>query len=110
MPALLPKPLPGEVWSVDFGYRGKVRSAVVVSVPQPEGRVAVITVVLVTTQFGSTPFEVTLPRVPWLREQSYCNAQSVQPVERHEFLRKMGQFNAQVLKDIRSTLQKWLGT
>jgi len=39
-------------------------------------------------------YEVTFPRVPWLREQSYCNAQSVQPVAWTEFQRKVGQFEA----------------
>ena len=73
-------PLPGEVWTVDFGYDGKVRSALVVSKPDPNCRLALASVVQVTAQFGGTPYEVTLPRVPWLREQSYCNAQTVQPV------------------------------
>lgn len=30
-------PAPGEVWTVDFGYDGKVRSALVVSIPDNQG-------------------------------------------------------------------------
>jgi len=102
-------PEPGEVWTVDFGYDGKVRSALVVSVPELNCRLALSSVVQLTTQYGDTPYEVTLPRVQWLKEQSYCNAQSVQPVAWREFQRKLGQFDARVLKDVRNALAKWLG-
>ena len=63
-----------------------------------------------TTQYGSTAYEVTLPRVPWLREQSYCNGQTLQPVAWIEFRRKVGQFDARVLKDVRRALASWLGS
>src|SRR6266404_269413 len=102
-------PLPSEVWSVDFGYDAKVRSALVVSVSDRNCRLALASVVQVTTQFAGTAYEITLPRVPWLREQSYCNAQSVQPVAWVEFRRKVGQFDARVVKDVRTSLAKWLG-
>jgi len=65
---------------VDFGYDGKVRSALVVSVSDRNCRLAISSVVQITSQYAATPYEVTLPRVPWLREQSHCNAQTVQPV------------------------------
>jgi mRNA-degrading endonuclease toxin of MazEF toxin-antitoxin module len=47
--------------------------------------------------------------VAWLREQSYCNAQSVQPVAWTEFQRKIGQFDTGVLKNARTALKLWLG-
>src|SRR5437879_2632343 len=99
-------PTPGEVWTVDFGYDGKVRSALVVSIPDKNCRLAISSVVQITTQYAGTPYEVTLPRVPWLREQSYCNAQAVAWVE---FQRKLGQLDPRVLKDLRSALSLWLG-
>jgi mRNA interferase MazF len=102
-------PPPGEVWTVDFGYDAKVRNALVVSVPDSNCRLAVASVVQLTTQHAGTPYEVTLPRVPWLREQSYCNAQTVQPVAWVEFQRKVGQFDARVLKDVRAAIRLWLG-
>jgi hypothetical protein len=48
-------------------------------------RLAIASVLRITTQHGGTPYEVTLPRVGWLREQGYCNAQSLQPVAWIEF-------------------------
>lgn len=100
---------PGEVWLVDFGYDGKFRPSLVVSVPDQNSRLAVCTVVQITRQHGDTPYEVILPRVPWLPEQSYCNAQSLQPVKWIEFQRKIGQFDASVLKQVRAALARWLG-
>src|SRR6266850_3763410 len=102
-------PQPGEVWTVDFGYDGKVRSALVVSVSDKNCRLAVTSVMQITTQFGGTLYEVTLPRVPWLREQSYCNAQTVQPVGWVEFQRLLGRFDLSVLKSARNALSLWLG-
>ena len=57
-------PQPGEVWFVDFGYEAKYRRVLVVSVPDQNVRLAVGSVVQLTTQHGGTPYEVTLPRVP----------------------------------------------
>jgi mRNA interferase MazF len=102
-------PKPGEVWTIDFGYDGKVRSALVVSVVDRNCRLALASVIQITSQYGGTPYEMTLPRVPWLREQSYCNAQSVQPVAWTEFQRKLGQFDPSILKNARAVLKLWLG-
>ena len=101
-------PQPGEVWLIDFGYGGKVRPALVVSVADQNVRLAISSVLQVTTQYGGTPYEATLPRVPWLSEQSYINAQSIQPVKWIEFVRKIGQFEPGVLKEARSALARWL--
>src|SRR6266550_1683374 len=62
---LKPVPQPGEVWFVDFGYDQKPRYAYVVAT-STNARLALASVVTITTQFGGTPIEVTLPRVPWL--------------------------------------------
>ena len=95
---------------MDFGYDGKVRYALVVSIADRSSRLALSSVVQVTTQFGNTPYETALPRVPWLREQSYINAQSVQPVAWIEFQSKAGQFDSTVLKAVRHCLALWLET
>jgi mRNA interferase MazF len=98
----------GEAWFVELGYNEKPRYAFIVAAAG-NARLALASVVTITTQFGGTPFEITLPRVPWLREQSYINAQSVQPVKFVECVRKApGQFDARVLSDVRRALKLWL--
>ena len=52
---------------------------------------------------------MTLPRVPWLPEQSYINAQSIQPVKFTEFVRKApGKLDDRVLGDVEAALKRWL--
>lgn len=101
-------PQPGEVWFVDLGLVGKPRYALVLAA-QADARLALASVVLITKQFESTPYEVTLPRVPWLREQSYINAQSLQPVKFTEFMRKApGKFDVRVSSAVEAALKRWL--
>jgi mRNA interferase MazF len=101
-------PQRGEVWFVDLGMVGKPRYALVLAA-QIDARLALASVVLITRQFEDTPYEVTLPRVPWLREQSYINVQSVQPVKFTEFARKApGKFDARVLGEVEAALKLWL--
>jgi mRNA interferase MazF len=97
-----------EVWFVDLGIVGKPRYALVLAA-QTDARLALASVVLITTQFENTPYEVTLPRVPWLREQSYINVQSIQPVKFTEFVRKApGKFDARVMDAVEAALKRWL--
>ena len=101
-------PLRGEVWFVDLGAVGKPRYALVLAA-RTDARLALASVVLITTQFEGTPYEVTLPRVPWMREQSYINVQSIQPVKFTEFVRKApGKFDARVISDVEAALKRWL--
>ena len=101
-------PQPGEVWLVDLGMVGKPRYALVLAA-QNDARLALASVVLITKQFEDTSYEVTLPRVPWLRERSYINAQSIQPVKFTEFIRKApGKLDPHVISDVEAALKRWL--
>ena len=101
-------PQRGEVWFIDLGMAGKPRYALVLAA-QIDARLALASVVLITKQFENTPYEVTLPRVPWLPEQSYINAQSIQPVKFTEFVRKApGKLDDRVLGDVEAALKRWL--
>ena len=101
-------PQPGEAWFVDLGFVGKPRYALVLAA-RTDARLALASVVLITTQFEGTPYEVSLPRVPWLREQSFINAQSLQPVKFTEFVRKApGKFHAGVVGEVQAAVKRWL--
>jgi mRNA-degrading endonuclease toxin of MazEF toxin-antitoxin module len=100
-------PQPGEVWFVDFGYDAKPRYCLVIA-SRTDARLAVSSVLQITTQHSGTPFEATLPRVPWLKEQSYVNAQSIQPVKWVEFVRRIGKFEPPVMLEINRALAAWL--
>lgn len=101
-------PQAGDVWLIDLGMVGKTRHTLVLAA-QTDARLALASVVLITTQFEDTPYEVRLPRVPWLREQSYINVQSIQPVKFTEFVRKApGKFDARVMSEVEAALKRWL--
>ncbi len=101
-------PQPGDVWLVDLGMVGKPRYALVPAA-QTDARLALASVVLITKQFENTPYEVTLPHVPWLREQRYINVQSIQPVKFTEFVRKApGKFEPHVIGEVEAALKRWL--
>lgn len=101
-------PQPSEVWFIDLGLVGKPRYALVLAA-RTDARLALASVVLITTRFEATPYEVTLPRVPWLREQSYINVQSLQPVKFTEFIRKApGKFDAPTVSEVEAALKRWL--
>ena len=69
---------------------------------------ALASVVLIIKHFEDTPYEVTLPRVPWLREQSYIKVQSIQPVKFTEFVREApGKFDARVISEVEAALKRW---
>jgi len=87
---------------------GKPRYVLVLAA-RTDARLALASVVLITTQFEDTRYEVILPRVPWLREQSYINVQSIQPVKFTEFVRKApGKFDAHVMAEVEAALKRWL--
>ena len=101
-------PQAGEVWFIDLGMVDKPRYALVLAA-QTDARLALASVVLITTQFEDTPYEVALPRVPWLREQSYINVQSIQPVKFTEFVREApGKFDARIISEVEAALKRWL--
>ena len=103
-------PQRGEVWFIDLGLVAKPRYALVLAA-KCDARLALASVVLITTQFDGTAYEVTLPRVRWLREQSYINVQSIQPVKFTEFVRKApGTFDIGVLSEIEAALKNWLSS
>ena len=87
---------------------GRPRYALVMAA-QTHARLALASVVLITKQFEDTPYEIALPRVPWLREQSYINVQSIQPVKFTEFVRKApGNLDARVMSEVEAALKLWL--
>jgi len=74
-------PEAGEVWFIDLGMVGKPRYALVLAA-QTDARLALASLVLIAKQFEDTPYKITLPRVPWLREQSYITLPHHTPAPR----------------------------
>ena len=67
-------PKPGEVYFVDLGMAQKPRNILIVSVQDQNAPLAVVTGLSLTRQYHQSRYEVVLPKLPWMRDQSYVNA------------------------------------
>lgn len=100
-------PKVGEVYMLDLGYQGKVRPIVIMSREDPAAPRAIsLFVPLTKGSFGSR-YEVTMPRVPWLRLQSYANVQGIGAVGHHELKaeQRRGRFEPAVVQKIKGAIQ-----
>jgi mRNA interferase MazF len=95
----------GEVFVVDLGYERKVRPVIVMSREDPEAPRAVALCVPLTSQNRGSHYEVAVPRVPWLKVQSYANVQAIGSVGFHELTDKRGRFEPAVVSKIKDAIR-----
>ena len=98
-------PKVGEVYMLDLGYEGKVRPIVIMSREDPQAPRAMSLFVPLTKASHGSRYEVTMPRVPWLRLQSYANAQGIGAVGYHELKVRRGRFEPAVVAKIRDAIR-----
>ena len=95
----------GEVFVVDLGYEGKVRPVVVMSREDPDAPRAIALCVPLTTQNRGSRYEIPMPKVPWLKMQSYANVQSIGSVGFHDLTDKRGRFELEVIAEIKEAIR-----
>jgi len=80
---------------LDLGYQGKVRPVVIMSREDSNAPRALSLFVPLTKESRPSQYEVTMPRVPWLKLQSYANVQAIGSVGHHELTDLRGRFAPQ---------------
>ena len=85
-------PKVGDVFMVDLGFEGKVRPVVVMSREDAQAPRALALCVPLTMENRNSRYEVTMPRVPWLKKQGVANVQAIGAVGFHELTDKRGRF------------------
>jgi len=90
---------------LDLGYEGKVRPVVIMSREDPQAPRALSLFVPLTKESRGSRYEVTMPRVPWLKLQSYANVQAIGAVEHHELKDRRGRFDPAVVARIRDAIR-----
>ena len=100
------QPERGEVWWVDLGIAGKVRPAVVVSVPISDSDYALLATVPHTTSEHSSQHHVRL-RVAGLKEGSF-NVQALAPVPLAKFMRRISTLTHEQLEVLDLAVKRWL--
>jgi mRNA interferase MazF len=98
-------PKPGEVYLVDLGMTGKVRPVVILAREDPNAPRALSVTVPLTTQNRGSQYEVPMPRVSWLKHQSFANVQALAAYEHHEFIERRGRFDSHAMANIKSAVR-----
>lgn len=98
-------PKVGEVYVLDLGYEGKVRPVIIMSREDPQSPRALSLFVPLTKESRRSKYEVSLPRVPWLKLQSYANVQGMGSVGHHELTDRRGRFEAAVVERIKDAIR-----
>ena len=103
------EPKPGEVYFVDLGLADKPRNILIVAAPDEKAPLSIVTGLSFTRQYHQTAYEVELPKLPWMRDQSYVNAQSLSAYKVIELQRYSGRLEPAVMQKVHQALQLWLG-
>ena len=97
-------PQPGEIWPADLGLAAKARPVVAVSRQDPDPPRSLILYVPLTTQRRNSPYEVPLPRLPFLDRESVANVQGLGSLPTVRLERKLGRLSAGIVQQIKDAL------
>ena len=97
-------PRPGEIWLADLGLAAKTRPVVIVSRQDPDPPRALILYVPLTTQRRNSPYEVPLPRLPFLDRESVANVQGLGSLPTVRLERRIGKLPVEVIERLKAAL------
>jgi mRNA interferase MazF len=98
------KPRPGEVWLADLGLSAKVRPVVIMSRDDPDPPRALIIYVPLTTQNRQSAYEVALPKLRFLNQDSFVNVQGIGSLPTVRLERRLGQLPDTVMDNIKHAI------
>src|SRR4051794_14154278 len=97
-------PQPGEIWLADLGLAAKTRPVVIVSRQDPNPPRALVLYVPLTTQRRDSPYEVPLPRLPFLDRESVANVQGLASLPSVRLERRIGRLSAETMDRLKDAL------
>ncbi len=97
-------PQPGEIWLADLGLAAKTRPVVIVSRQDPNPPRSLILYVPLTTQRRDSPYEVPLPRLPFLDRESVANVQGLGSLPTVRLERKIVRLSAGIMERLKDAL------
>lgn len=100
-------PKAGDVFMLDLGFQGKTRPVVIVSREDAGAPRALSVFVPLSKETRGSRYEVTLPRVPWLKLQSYANVLGMGAAEWHELTDRRGRFDTATVARIKEAV-RWM--
>ena len=97
-------PYPSEIWLADLGLTAGTRPVLVVSRYDPDPPRDLIIYIPLTTQYRESPYEVALPKLRFLNQQSYLNVQGLGSIEKVRLERRLGKLSDSVMTEIKNTI------
>ena len=97
-------PQPGEIWLADLGLAAKTRPVVIVSRQDPDPPRSLVLYMPLTTQRRNSPYEVPLPRLPFLDRESVANVQGLGSLPTVRLERKIGKLPNNVMERLKAAL------
>ncbi len=97
-------PTPGEIWLADLGMAAKTRPVLIPSRHDPDPPRALTIYVPLTRQNRGSPYEVPLPRLPFLREESIANVQGVASLPTTRLERRLGRLPDDTFQSVKRAL------
>jgi len=97
-------PRPGEIWLADLGLAAKTRPVVIVSREDFDPPRSLVLYVPLTTQRRDSPYEVPLPRLPFLDRESVANVQGLGSLPTVRLHRKIGKLSSEVMDRLKDAL------
>ena len=97
-------PYPGEIWLADLGLAAKTRPVLVVSRYDLDPPRAMITYIPLTSQYRESPYEVVLPKLRFLNQDSYANVQGLGSIPKARLDRRLGKLPNNVMAEIKNTI------
>ena len=97
-------PQSGEVWLADLGLAAKSRPVIVVSRFDPDAPRALVLCVPLTTQNRMSRYEVALPKLSFLDQQSFANVQGLASIPSVRLERRLGRLPAASMTALKAAL------
>lgn len=98
-------PQPGEIWLADLGLAAKTRPVIIVSRRDPDPPRSLVLYVPLTTQRRDSPYEVPLPRLPFLDRESVANVQGLGSLPTVRLERRIGRLSVAVMEHLKDALE-----
>jgi mRNA-degrading endonuclease toxin of MazEF toxin-antitoxin module len=99
----------GDAVLVDFGMVGKVRPAVVVSIPRADSQRNMSVVVPLTTEMRGGETEVAFPKPRWLMDACAANLIGIGGVDNAKIVRVLGRMPPATMDAVSDGLARMLG-
>src|ERR1017187_8257914 len=97
-------PQPGEIGLADLGLAAKTRPVVIVSRQDPNPPRSLVLYVPLTTQQTNSPYEVPLPRLPFLDRESVANVQGLGSLPHVRLDRRIGRLSVGTMEQLKDAL------